>query len=147
MQNKGTSQQPEPSANSKVASKDTRSTAENKSQSTLQPAPKSDIPQKEIQVTSIFTAKPGLEVIFRQELLGYVKETRKNSHCKKITVLTENGNKGSFLLHSTWGSEAAFIEHLGSPIVREYAIKNQKYGDPKLIVRRWTVLENVSDQD
>lgn len=99
----------------------------------------------EIHITSIFTAKPGLEVHSRQELLEYVKATLKNPNCQSIRFMQESGRKDSFMLYSVWKSEAAFIEHLGSPIVREYALKNQKYGDPKLFVRRWQLLEDFEN--
>jgi len=78
---------------------------------------------KILTVVATIKAKPGKEVILRQELLALIPTTRKEPGCLNYDLHQAVDNPGQFMFHENWTSKKHLDEHLERPHLKAFFAK------------------------
>jgi quinol monooxygenase YgiN len=87
-----------------------------------------------LMVTAIFKSKPGGEEQLYEQLCGLAEKARKDPGCLKFECKRNRDNKGVFMFHEEWQSQADLEHHLKMPYLVQYREARAPYldGDPQV---------------
>jgi quinol monooxygenase YgiN len=72
-----------------------------------------------LTVIATIKAKAGKEAQMRQDLMGLVAPTRKESGCITFDLLSDNQDPSVFILYESWESQDSLNAHYQQPYVQE----------------------------
>lgn len=78
---------------------------------------------QQVTVTACIKAKPGMEEVLKQEILGVIVQSRTEPGCMNYDLHQSQDDPSLFLLHENWVSQAALEAHLVMPYIQALATK------------------------
>jgi quinol monooxygenase YgiN len=93
--------------------------------------------QNQVVVIARIRAKPGMENVVREELMGLLEPTRKEAGCINYNLHQSAENPGHFLFHETWGSKDALDRHLESSHIQATVHKGDNIFDGTAEISLW----------
>ncbi|MGC8659154.1 MAG: putative quinol monooxygenase [Desulfomonilaceae bacterium] len=74
----------------------------------------------QVTVVAKVMAKPGMEEVVKNTLMGLVSPTRKEPGCLNYDLHVSSENKGMFLFYENWRSKKDLDDHLAMPYLQDF---------------------------